>query len=41
MKYIIRLKQIYGNSLVIQWLGFCTLNAEGPDSIPGWGTEIP
>lgn len=23
-----------GNSLVVHWLGLCTLTAEGPDSIP-------
>ena len=30
-----------GNSLVVQWLGFCTFNAEGPGSIPGQGIKIP
>ena len=29
-----------GTSLVVQWLGFCTFNAEGPGSIPGQGTKI-
>ena len=30
-----------GNSLAVQWLGLCTLTAEGPVSIPGQGTKIP
>ena len=30
-----------GNSLVVQWLGFCAFIAEGAGSIPGWGTKIP
>ena len=30
-----------GNSLVVQWLGFRALTAEGLDSIPGQGTKIP
>ena len=25
----------------LQWLELCTSTAEGKDSIPGWGTEIP
>ena len=29
------------NSLVVQWLGLRALIAEGPSSIPGWGTKIP
>ena len=29
-----------GNSLVLQWLGFCTFTAEGPGSIPGQGYKI-
>ena len=29
-----------GNALVIQWLGYGTFTAEGPGSVPGWGTEI-
>ena len=29
-----------GNSLAVQWLGLSTFTAEGPDSIPGWGTKI-
>ena len=38
---IIRLlKENWGNSLVVQWLGLRALNAEGPGSIPGWGTKI-
>ena len=28
------------NSLAIQWLGLCTLTAEGPGSVPGQGTKI-
>ena len=32
---------IWGNSLVVQWLGFCAFTAEGPGSIPGRGTKIP
>ena len=31
----------FGNSLVVQWLGLCTLTAKSPGSIPGWGTKIP
>ena len=30
-----------GNSLAVQWLGLCTLTAEGPGSIPVWETKIP
>ena len=30
---------IWGNSLVVQWLGFCAFTAEGPGSIPGQGTS--
>ena len=30
-----------GNSLGVQWLGLCTLTAEGPGSILGQGTKIP
>ena len=30
-----------GNSLVVQWLGLCTLTASGPGSILGQGTKIP
>ena len=30
-----------GNSLVVQWLGLFTFNAEGMGSIPGRGTKIP
>ena len=29
------------NSLVLQWLGFCTFTAEGIGSTPGQGTKIP
>ena len=28
------------NSLVVQWLGLRAFTAEGPGSIPGWGTKI-
>ena len=31
----------HGNSLAIQWLGLRAFTAEGPGSIPGWGTKIP
>ena len=27
--------------LVVQWLGLHAFTAEGPGSIPGWGTRIP
>ena len=30
-----------GNSLAVQWLGLCALTAEGPGSVPSWGTKIP
>ena len=30
-----------GNSLVVQWLGLCTLTAKGIGSVPCWGTKIP
>ena len=30
-----------GNSLVVQQLGLCALNAEGPGSIPSQGSKIP
>ena len=26
---------------MVQWLGLCTVNAEGLGSIPGQGTKIP
>ena len=29
-----------GNSLAVQWLGFCTFTAEGMGSIPGRGTKV-
>ena len=29
------------NSLVVQWLGFCALTAEGLGSLPGQGPKIP
>ena len=34
-------KRYFGNSLVIQWLGFHVSTAKGPGSIAGWGTGIP
>ena len=34
-------KGIRGNSLVIQWLGFCPLIAEDLGSVSGQGTKIP
>ena len=37
----VTLQQQQGNSLVVQWLGLCTLTAEGPSSISGQGTKIP
>ena len=33
--------QSQGNSLAVQWLGFCAFTAMGTGSIPGWGTKIP
>ena len=30
-----------GDSLVVHWLGLRVLAAEGPGSIPDWGTKIP
>ena len=30
-----------GNSLEVQWLGLCAFTANGPGSMPGWGTKIP
>ena len=29
-----------GNSLAVQWLVLYAFTAEGPGSIPGWGTKI-
>ena len=34
-------KAISGNSLAVQWLGLHTFTAEGPASVPRWGTKIP
>ena len=31
---------VYGNSLVVQWLGLYTSTAQGPGLIPGQGTKI-
>ena len=30
-----------GNSLAVPWLGLRAFTAEGPGSVPGWGTKIP
>ena len=35
------LKAFSGNSLAVQWFGLRAFTAEGPGSIPGWGTNIP
>ena len=32
-------KEVRGTSLVVRWLRLHTPNAEGPHSIPGWGTR--
>ena len=41
MLHLTHYKQnIIGTSLAVQWLGLCTSTAEGPGSIPGWGTKI-
>ena len=37
-EFISRLKP--GNSLAVQWLGFCTLTTEGTGSISNLGTKI-
>ena len=34
-------KEIYGNSLAVQWLGLGAFTAMSPGSIPGQGTKIP
>ena len=34
-------KTICGNSLVVHWLGLCTLTAKGPSLIPGHRTKAP
>ena len=40
--HLISKKHLRGNSLEIQWLGFCASTAGGPGSmIPGRGTKIP
>ena len=31
---------IFGNSLLAQWLRHFASNAEGRGSVPGWGTNI-
>ena len=33
--------RLLGTSLAVQWVGLSTFTAEGPGSIPGWGTKIP
>ena len=40
-KKIKRRKMPRGNSLAVQWLELHAFTAEGPGSIPGWGTKIP
>ena len=30
----------YGNVLVLQWLALQAFTAEGPGSMPSWGTKI-
>ena len=37
----INLKNTNREFLEVQWLGLSTFIAEGPGSIPGWGTKIP
>ena len=34
-------KNLYENSLAVQWLGLCAFTAEGAGSFPGQGTKIP
>ena len=34
-------KRSVGNSMVVQWSQLCAFTADGPGSIPGWGTKIP
>ena len=29
------------NSMAVQCLGLSAVTAMGPDSVPGWGTNIP
>ena len=41
MELKLHIKICEGNSLAVQWLGFHTVTAEGPGSIPGQGTTIP
>ena len=33
--------KVYGNSLMVQWLGLSIFTAEVPGSMPGWVTNIP
>ena len=35
------LKNNFGNSLVVQWLGLRAFTAGGPGSVPGQGAENP
>ena len=37
---LLNFKNQVGNSLAVQWLGFCASTAGGTGSIPGWGTKI-
>ena len=32
-------KNLWGTSLVVQWLGLCSPNAGSLGLIPGWGTR--
>ena len=32
--------KILANTLAVQWLGLHAFTAEGPSSVPGWGTKI-
>ena len=40
MEYYLALKKNRGNSLVVQWLGFCAFTAKGRCPIPVLGTKI-
>ena len=39
-EYQLRRKNFWGNSLVVQWLGFHIFTAKGPGLIPGQETKI-
>ena len=41
MRYTVNILGSWRNSLADQWLGLCTLIAQGLDSIAGQGTKIP